>query len=364
MAIAKTQQQLYEILKEYMEIEGMSRYEDNIVDALKKNTKGSGFTNSRDRMGSLIMNKKGDVKGPKIQIAAHMDEVGFLVKDITDEGMITLSMVGGVWPTTVVGTEGCLISSEGERYPGIFGHTSIHIMTPKQRLKATLLKDLFFDIGLSSLKEANKLGIEPGDRIQMSGSSMQMKVNPDFVAGKAMDNRAGITVIDQLVQRLVGKKNPNDLYIVGTVQEEVGTRGARTSVSVIKPDVAIAIDTCASHDTPGAIKGIQKLGSGIAIRIKDSGTMMDPKLVDFIYNLAKKSKIPVYKFVAQGGGTDAAQLQYGEGGVATITLSIPQRYLHSPIGMSSLIDIKAGIDLLEKFILTFDSKAMEKISYK
>ncbi|NQZ65984.1 MAG: M42 family metallopeptidase [Mycoplasmatales bacterium] len=347
-----------------MEIEGMSRYEDDVVEALKKNTEKSGFKYSRDGMGSLIMNKKGDPKGPKIQIAAHMDEVGFLVREVTPKGMILLSMVGGVWPATVIGTEGILMSSKGKRYSGVFGHTSIHIMTDSQFKNAPLLKELYLDIGLKSLKEAEKLGIEPGDRVQMSGQSMQLKANPDFVAGKSMDNRAGITVIDQLVQRLKGKKNPNDLYVVGTVQEEVGTRGARTSVSAIEPDVAIAIDTCASHDTPNAIKGIQKLGNGIAIRIKDGGTMMDPKLVDYIYKLAKKKKIPVYKFVAQGGGTDAANLQFGKGGVPTIALSIPQRYLHSPIGMASLTDIKAAIDLLEEFVLNFGSKEMKSISYK
>ncbi len=364
MAIAKTKNDLYKVLKTYMEIEGMSRYEDDVVEALKINTSKAGFKNSRDGMGSLIMNKVGDSKGPKIQIAAHMDEVGFLVKDITKKGMIELSMIGGIWPPTVIGTEGILISSKGKRYSGIFGHTSIHIMDREKMKFATKLNELYLDIGLSSSKEAEKLGIEPGDRVQLTGTSMKMAANSDLVAGKSMDNRAGITIIDQLVQRLAGKKIPNNLFVVGTVQEEIGTRGAKTSVSIINPDVAIAIDTCASHDTPGAIKGIQKLGSGIALGLKDGGNMMDPKLVDFIYKLAKKKKIPVYKFVAQGGGTDAFNLQFGKGGVATITLSIPQRYLHSPIGMCSLIDIKAGIDLLEEFVLNFGSKEMEDISYK
>ena len=362
MAIAKNSKELYKVLKGYMEIEGMSRYEDKVVDALKKNTKGSGFTYSRDGMGSLIMNQKG--KGPKIQIAAHMDEVGFLVRDITDKGMMRLSMVGGVWMPTVLSTQGFLISSKGKRYEGVFGHTSVHIMTPEQRKKVPTIDDVFFDMGLSSKKEAEKLGIEPGDRIQMSGTSFMMGGSKDMAVGKAMDNRAGITVIDQLVQKLKGKKTPNDLYVVGTVQEEVGTRGARTSVSKIKPDVAIAIDTCASHDTPNAIKGIQELGKGAALRIKDGGTLMDPKLADFVYKLAKKHKIPIYKFVAQGGGTDAAELQFGEGGVATLTISIPQRYLHSPLGAISLKDIENITNLLLEFVKAFDDKTMKSISYK
>ncbi|MCK5867085.1 MAG: M42 family metallopeptidase, partial [Mycoplasmataceae bacterium] len=341
----------------------ISRYEDKVAKELRESTKDSGFEYSRDRMGSLIMNKKGNINGPKIQVAAHMDEVGFLVRDITDKGMIMLSMVGGVWPLTVIGTKAYVLTSTGERLEGVYGHTSIHILEAKKRTIAPVLNDLYVDIGVSTKKEAEALGVEPGDVVLMTGSTF-MGANGDFVVGKAMDNRAGVTVIDQVVQRLKDKVIPNDLYIVGTVQEEVGTRGARTSVSMIKPDVAIAIDTCASHDTPGAIKGIQKLGDGIALRIKDGGTMMDPKLVSFLYKLAKKHKIPVYKFVAQGGGTDAEQLQYGEGGVATITLSIPQRYLHSPLGTCSLTDIQAGIDLIVEFALAFGEKEYDEITYK
>lgn len=223
---------------------------------------------------------------------------------------------------------------------------------------------MFLDLGFASKKDAEKAGIEPGDRVQMSGTSFMMGGSKDIAVGKAVDNRAGVTVIDQLVQKLKGKKNPNNLFVVGTVQEEVGTRGARTSVSLIKPDVAIAIDTCASHDTFGAMKGIQALGKGVAIRVTDSGTLMDPKLVDFLYKLGKKHKIPVYKYVAQGGGTDAKELQYGEGGVPTLTLSIPQRYLHSPLGAVSLTDIQATLDLIFEFVMTFDSKELKKISYK
>ena len=362
MALAKNKKDLFKVLKTYMEIQGISRYEDNVVEELKKSTKGTGFKYSRDGMGSLLMNKVGNAKGPIIQIAAHMDEVGFLVRDIEKDGFLRLSSVGGIWPVTIVGGKATVVSSTGKEYFGVFGHTSVHILTPEARKLAPKETELYVDLGAKDSKEVEKMGIEPGDRVYMHADSFML--NNDIAVGKAMDNRAGVTVIDQLAHALKGKKNPNNLFIVGTVQEEVGTRGAITSVSKIKPNVAIAIDTCASHDTPGAIKGIQNLGSGVAIRIKDGGTMMDPKLVNFITDLAKKHKIPAYKYVAQGGGTDAAQLQFGEGGVATITLSIPQRYLHSPHGASSLKDIEAAINLLKEFVLKFDTKAMNAISYK
>ncbi len=364
MSVKKTNKDLWKLLESYCAIEGMSRYEDKVADALKKNTKSAGFKYSRDGMGSLIMNKKGATKGPKIMIAAHMDEVGYIVQDIQQNGQIRLSMVGGVWSHTVVGASAKLIASNGKEYRGIFGHTSIHILEREKVEKTMKLKEMFIDCGFENKKEAEKAGIEPGDRVYMEANQFTMGSKNEYVVGKSMDNRAGVTIIDQVVNKLKDTKIKNDLYVVGTVQEEVGTRGAKTSVSQIKPDVAIAIDTCASHDTYGAIKGIQELGKGIAIRVKDGGTMMDPKLVKFIYDLSKKHKIPCYKFVAQGGGTDAAELQYGEGGVATITLSIPQRYLHSPHGVCHLKDIKAGIDLITEFVKSFDSKAFNSIQYK
>ncbi len=364
MANKKTNKELFELLNTYMSIEGMSRYEDEVAAELKKQTKDAGFEYSRDGIGSLIMNKKGDSNGPKIMIAAHMDEVGYIVQDIQDNGQIRLSMVGGVWSHTVVGSSARLIASNNKVYRGVFGHTSIHILERPKVEKTMKLTEMFVDCGFKDKKEAESAGVEPGDRVYMEANNFTMGVDDEYLVGKAMDNRAGITIIDQVVNNFAKEDIKSDLYIVGTVQEEVGTRGAKTSVAKIKPDVAIAIDTCASHDTFGAIKGIQELGKGIAIRVKDSGTMMDPKLVKFIYDLSKKHKIPCYKFVAQGGGTDAAELQYGEGGVATITLSIPQRYLHSPHGVCHADDIRAGIDLITEFIKEFDKLALEKIQYK
>ncbi len=364
MSVKKNDKELWELLESYLSIEGMSRYEEEVATALKANTKDAGFEYSRDRMGSLIMNKKGNANGPKIMVAAHMDEVGYLVQDIQKNGQIRLSMVGGVWSHTVVGQSARLINANGEVFRGIFGHTSIHIIERTKIEKTMKLKEMFVDCGFTSKKEAEEAGIEPGDRVYMEANNFRMGKDQKLVVGKSMDNRAGVTIIDQVVNKLKDVNNDNDLYVVGTVQEEVGTRGAKTSVSKIKPDVAIAIDTCASHDTYGAVEGIQELGKGIAIRVKDGGTMMDPKLVKFIYDLSKKHNIPCYKFVAQGGGTDAAELQYGEGGVATITLSIPQRYLHSPHGVCHLKDINAGIDLIVEFVKAFDGKALSNIQYK
>ncbi|MGL5590538.1 MAG: M42 family metallopeptidase [Metamycoplasmataceae bacterium] len=359
----KKDRELFNKLKEYMDIQGMSRYEDDVANRLKK-TINNNLIYERDGLGSLIISHKKKSSGPVIQIAAHMDEVGFIVQDILDNGQLKLSMIGGIWPLTVIGTKGILILNDGKEMSGIFGHTSIHILEIEKRTKAPELKELFLDAGFTTKSEAEKMGVEVGNRVCLTGEVFAFGKENKYVAGKAMDNRAGVTVLDELIMRLRDKKLNNQTYFVGTTQEEVGTRGARTSVSKIKPDLAIALDTCAAHDTFGAIPGIQKLGNGAALRIKDGGTLMDPKFVDYIMNVAKKNNIKAYKYVAQGGGTDAAELQYGSNGVATITISLPQRYLHSPLGVCNLDDLNAAIDLIEKIVLELDQKTFDsKIKY-
>lgn len=348
-------------LKKYMAIEAMSRYEEPVVEELKKNIQSNNLEFSRDNFGSLIIKNKPQVKNaPKIMIAAHMDEVGYLVKNIEDNGNLLVSSVGGVWPVAVIGTKAKVVTNnKNKTIYGVFGHTSIHILEADKRVKAPTEKELFVDCGFMSKKEAEEFGIEIGDRVYMSGETIEMPNN--LIGGKAMDNRAGVTVIDILANKIKDMDLPNEVYIVGTVQEEVGTRGAKTSVSIINPDVAFAIDTGASHDTTGCIKGVPVLGKGVALLIQDRAVITDPVLVQMLCEIAEKNKIPAYKYIAEGGGTDGASLQYGKGGVPTITLSIPQRYLHSPIGVCSLIDIQATLDLITEFLKVFDEKMLAKL---
>lgn len=229
--------------------------------------------------------------------------------------------------------------------------------------KALLVKDLFFDFGFRSKKEAQDLGVEIGNRIYFNNPSFLMQ-NQDFFASKAIDNRAGVVVIDELAHRLYNKELKSNPILVGTVQEEVGSRGAKMVAKMINADVAFAIDTGASHDTEGAIPGVQKLGAGVAIDIADGGALMDPRLVEILFRIAKERNIPIYRYVSQGGGTDAEKLQYSGYGTPTVSISVPQRYLHSTYGLISLSDIKAAVDLIEAFILEYGQKEHQELIYK
>ncbi|TPE57372.1 M42 family metallopeptidase [[Mycoplasma] falconis] len=360
-----TKKELFkERLIRYMEIEAMSRYEEPVAQELKKSLEGLGFEFSRDNFGSLIMHKpSANPNAPKVMIAAHMDEVGFIVRNIEPTGQLLLSAVGGIWPTVVIGTKAKLVTTSNETYFGLFGHTSIHIMQAEARSKAITMDELYADFGFRSREDAEKHGVEIGDRVYMSGETIQF-ADPDLLGGKAMDNRAGVTVMEWVARAIAKKELDVDLYLVGTVQEEVGTRGAKSSVSLINPDIAMALDTCASHDTPGTIKGNTALFKGAALRLQDRATMVDPSLLKFMTNVAKKHKIPAYKFVAMGGGTDSSELQYAKGGAQIMTISLPQRYLHSPIGVCAMSDLLAAADLLINFLQEFNEEEYKKIQYK
>ncbi|MEE3928223.1 M42 family metallopeptidase [Mycoplasmopsis ciconiae] len=355
---------IYEVLDQYMNIEAMSRYEDPVVEAIKQNVDLSNFEVSRDKLGSLILHKKSKVaNAPKVMIAAHMDEVGYLVRIIKENGNLLVSPVGGVWPSVVIGTKAKVVTNkDNKEFVGVFGHTSIHILEREKVQKAITNQELYVDLGFNSDKEVKEHGIEIGDRVYLSGETIKMPNN--LVGGKAMDNRAGVTAITFIANNVKDLDLPVDLYIVGTVQEEVGTRGAKTSVGLINPDVAFAVDTGASHDTSGCISGTPVLGKGVAVLVKDSGTLMDPLLVEKLMQISRENNIPAYKYIAEGGGTDAAELQFVPGGAATICLSIPQRYLHSPIGVASLVDIEATINLMTEFVKTFTKQDYEQIKYK
>ncbi|WP_324672438.1 M42 family peptidase [Mycoplasma sp. 888] len=348
-------------LIKYLEIEAMSRYEEPVADELRKNI-SSVYRISRDKLGSIIFNKSSkNPSAPKVMIAAHMDEVGYIVRRIEKSGQLLLSPIGGIWASTVIGTKAKLITANKE-YLGVFGHTSIHIMENSKISKAMTNNELYADFGFKNEQEAIAAGVTIGDRVQMSGETILFD-NPDLIGGKAMDNRAGVTVLEFIANEVADLDLDVDLYLVGTVQEEVGTRGARSSVALVNPDVAIALDTTSSHDTPDVIPGTTRLFKGAALRIKDGGTLMDTKLVQFFEEVAAKYEIPTYKFVAMGGGTDAHELQFAKGGAATLTISLPQRYLHSPIGVCSISDLIAAKDLLVNFLKNFNKTNYDKIKY-
>ncbi|AJQ45472.1 aminopeptidase [Ureaplasma diversum] len=359
-----TQKQVKERVIEYMELDGISRHEERVASRLKTNLKDANVTYLRDQLGSIIFKHNHAKKGPKILIATHMDEVGYVVQEILESGQLSISPIGGVWPNAVIGTAAKVIVDENTSYDGVFGHTSIHILSPEDRSKAYPNKDLYVDCGFVSKQEAIDAGIKIGTEVCFISPKLNFK-NEDYLVGKAIDNRVSVGILDLLVNALADQELVNETYFAATVQEEVGLRGAKAAVSLVKPDVGIIIDTTASHDTYKCPEGTTKLGSGVAIRINDGGTLVHPGLLEYFETLAKKHNIDCYRYVARGGGTDAAEVQFGpDGGVLTIGFSIPQRYLHSPLGVANMKDVMAAFNLVYEFLKVFDENEFNKIKFK
>ncbi|VEU77872.1 M42 family metallopeptidase [Mycoplasmopsis columbinasalis] len=362
MAVTNRIEDFKNRLVAFLETEAPSRNEQAVAQLLLKNLPANAFEVSYDNFGSVILHKPSrHANAPKVLIAAHMDEVGYQVRSIDEQGFVWVESVGGVWPSVVIGTKAVLVTSTGQRIEGVFGHTSVHVLSLEARAKALTNKELYVDFGFESKQQALDLGVQIGDYIYLTGSTVKFPHQPHLIAGKAMDNRAGLCVLVELANAIAASELTVDLYLVGTVQEEVGTRGAKTVVDLIEPDVAIALDTTVSHDTPNITAGTTKLGQGVALRMMDGGMMADPKLANFLSTIANKHDIKHYKFISMGGGTDASALQYTKGGASVITISLPQRYLRSPIGVCDVNDLLAASDLLTRFVLELNEDKYNNI---
>jgi len=298
-----------------------------------------------DCLGNVIAHKKGT--GPKVVVAAHMDEIGFLVSHVDEEtGFLRIDPVGGFDPRTLIAQRVAVHTKSGAIH-GLIGIKPVHILTDEERKKTPQMKDLFVDIGLSG-KEA-KGQVRVGDPVTLVQTFGDVG---DLVTGKALDDRVGVYVGIEAVRRL--KKHKADIYFVATVQEEVGLRGARTSAFAVAPDIGVALDVTIACDMPGvpAHEQVTRLGKGVAIKVKDSSSISHPGLVQFLVNLAEERKIQYQLEILPRGGTDAGAIQPAREGVAVVTISIPTRYVHTVVETAHKDDIKAAIKLLVAFLET------------
>lgn len=295
-----------------------------------------------DALGNVIAHKRGT--GPKVMIAAHLDEIGFLVRHVDDQGFLRLEPLGGFDPKTLV-AQRVTVHTETEDLTGVIGTTPVHVLTEEERKKPLELKALFVDLGLEP--EQVKAKVQIGDFVTLEQTFKRMG---DLVTAKAIDDRVGVFVMIEALRAL--QDHQADIYAVATVQEEVGLRGARVSAFGVAPDIGIALDVTVAADVPGSkdFDRVTRLGHGVAIKIKDSSHISHPKLVRALQHLARERKILHQMEILPRGGTDAAGLQLARDGAAAITLSIPTRYLHSVVEAAHLKDIQACIDLLTAFL--------------
>ncbi len=338
-----------ELLKRLCLAAGVSGNEGDVANIIKEELEKSCNEVNVDNFGNII-GKKGN-KGKKILIAAHIDEVGLMVKHISKEGFINFVKIGGIDDRVLLGQRVVIKSKKGDVF-GIIGSKPPHLQKDEEKKKVIEHTDLFIDIGCKSKEEA-ETKVEVGDPIIFEPNFGNL--NNDIYYGKAIDNRIGCYAMLKIMEKIDGKNLNCEIYGVGTVQEEVGLKGARTVSYKINPDYAIVIDTTIAGGTP-QIKETESslnIGKGVAITLIEAsgrGVIVNEKIKEIFIETAKENKIPYQIDVLEGGMTDGAMIYMNREGIPTGVLSIPTRYIHSPTGVFSIKDVEATIDLCIKSI--------------
>ncbi len=339
----------FELLKRICECPGIPSREDAIRKLVAAEIKPLVDTLEADSMGNLIGFKKGASDGPRVMVAAHMDEIGFMVKHIDDKGFIRLLPVGGWDPRVMVAQRVLVQTRAGESLRGTLTTSTkpAHLLTAEEAGKSPKIEDCFVDLGLSG--EKVKALVEPGDMVTMDRTAERVG---DMVVSKTLDNRVSVFILIEALRRLQGKTLKANLLPVITSQEEVGLRGAQTAAYALKPDIGIALDITLALDIPGMPEAEQvtRLGAGTAIKISDSSLICHPKLVRHFRDIAEAKGIPYQLEILPRGGTDAGGIQRSRGGVPSFTLSIPTRYVHTVNEMAHLEDIEATIALMTAYL--------------
>ncbi|MCL4425399.1 MAG: M42 family metallopeptidase [Firmicutes bacterium] len=322
-----------ELIKKLVETHGPSGSEESIQAVIRQEIKGFVDEVRVDALGNLIAIKKGR-GGKKVMLAAHMDEIGLMVTHIDDKGFLRFAQIGGVSPFILLGQR--VVFANG--IVGVIGSEKI------DDIKDLRMEKLFIDIGAIDRPSA-EAKVKVGDS---AGYWRPLDDLGNRLVAKSMDDRIGCGTLIEAARRL--KNTDHEVYFVFTVQEEVGTRGARTAAFGLSPDLGIAVDVTRTGDTPKSITMEVALGKGAAIKVKDSGIIGHPGVKKMLVETARQAGIPYQMEVLEQGGTDAGPIQLTREGIPAGVISIPTRYIHSPSEMVDLGDVEAAVNLLVKVL--------------
>lgn len=314
-----------------------------------------------DHLGSLVAKKTGDAEGPKIMVAGHLDEVGFMVTRIDENGFIYFQTIGGWWSQVMLAQRVTITTKEGD-ITGVIGSKPPHILSPEARKKPVDIKDMFIDVGASSKEEAEQFGVQPGDSIVPYFEFTPLK-NEKMLLAKAWDNRIGCAIAIEVLKQLQNEAHPNTVYGVGTVQEEVGLRGAKTSAHFIQPDLAFGVDVGIAGDTPGISdkEADSKLGEGPQVILYDASMISHKGVRDLVVETAKERDIPFQYSTMAGGGTDSGSIHLTADGVPALSITVATRYIHSHAAILHRDDFENAVKLIVEVIKQVDQSAMETI---
>lgn len=314
-----------------------------------------------DNLGSIVGRRVGQPNGPRIALAGHMDEIGFMVTRITPEGYLKFQTLGGWWEQVMQAQRVEVYTRNGPLI-GVIGSKPPHILTPEERQKLTQKKDMFIDVGASSREEAESYGIRPGDPVVPVCPFTVMR-NPELIMAKAWDNRFGCALAIEVLRRLKGQPHPNQVYAIGNVQEEVGLRGATTTTNLVQPDIGFALDTGIAGDMPGVSEddAAGRLGEGPVIMIYDSSMIPHTSLRNLVIDTAEREGIPLQFDKMPGGGTDAGKIHVFGAGVPSLVVGVPVRYIHTHASILHRRDFEQAARLLVAVIKQLDAERVQQL---
>lgn len=313
-----------------------------------------------DPMGSLICVRKAKPKSGarakknpvRVMLAAHMDQIGFMVRHIDDKGFLRVNAVGGFDTRNLFARLVTVcpdVNDPKKDLPGVMNPSGkpVHIATPEERKKVPEIDEISIDLGLPA--ETVKKKVKIGDMVVLSAPFEKVG---ETVVSQCMDNRIACWVVIEAIKKLAKSKHSCEVHAVFTVQEEVGLRGAITAAYGVKPDIGIAIDTTLCCDTPGVPSemSVTEQGKGAGLTVMDGASIADLSVLEAFEAVAKKAKIPCQRSILPRGGTDAAAIQRAAAGTKAFTLSCPSRYVHTVTEMIHMTDLNACRDLLAAYL--------------
>lgn len=312
----------------------------------------------QDRLGGIFGVKRGAEDDPVVMVAGHMDEVGFMVTAITDQGMVRFQPLGGWWNQVLLAQRVHIITDYGP-VVGVIGSVPPHLLSDDQRNKPMDIQHMLIDVGADDREDAKRMGIKPGQQIVPICPFTPME-NPKKILAKAWDNRYGCGLAIELLKELKGETLPNTLYSGATVQEEVGLRGAQTAAHLIQPDLFFALDASPANDMTGSQKEFGHLGKGALVRIYDRSMVTHRGMREFLLDTAETHHIP-YQFFISPGATDAGRVHVANSGIPSAVIGICARYIHSHASIIHVDDYAAAKQLLIELVKACDRTTVETI---
>ncbi len=351
-------QDTLQLFKFLTELQGASGFEHEVRHFMRKELEK--YTNEivQDRLGSIFGVKRGVEDGPTVMVAGHMDEVGFMVTQITENGMLRFQPLGGWWSQVLLAQRVQVMTDQGPVI-GVIGSIPPHLLSDELRTRPMDIKNMLIDIGADNKEDALKIGVRPGQQIVPICPFTPM-ANEKKIMAKAWDNRYGCGLAIELLKEVQNETLPNILYSGATVQEEVGLRGAGTAANMIKPDIFYALDASPANDMSGAKSEFGQLGKGVLLRILDRTMVTHKGLREFILDTAETNNIPYQYFVSQGG-TDAGRVHTSNDGVPSAVIGICSRYIHTAASIIHVDDYMAAKELLVKLVKSTDKTTVDTL---